>query len=118
MQKIKEIFADYLEKNDNLEVVETVKMGCFTVFDGSDSSDRSMVNVMEAPDPESLARQLLWMEISDLYYSSDYDGKEPWDSDENLMNEIYYRMMPRLRKLPMEWWDEVDKFFGNPEEEE
>lgn len=117
MRDVLEIFADYLEQNEDVEVVQSRKMGVFTIFDGSGVSDRSMLNVKEAPDPESLARQLIWMETSEYYYNSDNEDKEPWDCDENLLNSIYYKLEPHLSRLPLEWRNEADRFFSNPMEE-
>ena len=118
MQDVRDIFADYLEQNNDVEVVETLKMGYFTIFDGSRMSDRTMLNVKEAPDPEALARQLIWLETSKYFYASDNGGKDPWDCDEDFINKIYYRVMPHLMKLPAEWRDEIVRFFSEPEEGE
>ena len=35
MRDVLEIFADYLEQNEDVEVVQSRKMGVFTIFDGS-----------------------------------------------------------------------------------
>ncbi len=118
MQDVRDIFADYLEQNNNVEVVEILKMGYFTIFDGSRMSDRTMLNVKAAPDPEALARQLIWLETSEYFYALDHSGKDPWDCDEAFINEIYYRVMPHLMKLPMEWRDEIVNFFSEPGEAE
>ncbi len=115
MEKVLEIFADYLEQSDDVEIVETSKMGVFSVYDGSRELDRSMLSIQEIPDAEALARQLIWLETSKYFYSSNHRNKDPWECDEAFINEVYYRVLPRLAKLPPEWHDEVDRFFSNPE---
>lgn len=112
-----EIFADYLNRNDNVEIIETLKMGYLLLFDGSRMSNRSMIDAMEIPDSETLARQLLDLEVSDIYYASKHRNEEPCDCEESFFNEVCFILAPRLKQLPIEWRDEVVRFFFSPDED-
>ena len=62
-----------------------------------------------------LIQQILWVEISDCYYSEDHDMLDPCDCDEAVETLVYSRMKPRLEKLPRKWDGLLEEFFADPD---
>jgi hypothetical protein len=115
IDEVLEIFADYLEQAKNFEVVKTTKMGMLTVWDASEEKDRSFLSVEPVQDVDDLIQQILWIEISDCYYSEDHDMLDPCDCDETVETLVYSRMKPRLEKLPRKWDGLLEEFFADPD---
>ena len=115
IDEVLEIFADYLEQAKNFEVVKTTKMGMLTVWDASGEKDRSFLSVEPVQDVDDLIQQILWIEISDCYYSEDHDMLDPCDCDEAVETLVYSRMKPRLEKLPWKWDGLLEEFFADPD---
>ena len=109
-----DIFKDFLEESVYLDIMEDSKMGKVLITDVSYSYDRSELLADKLSSPESLARYLLRYETASYYYP--LDDADPWDTDEQIQNHVLMRLMPRLQKLPREWWNEVDYFFTEPKE--
>ena len=114
IENVLEIFADFLEGSEYLDIMEDPKMGKVLITDVSHDYDRSELLADKLNDPETLGRYLLWLETGSYYYPM--DEADPWDTDEQTQNLVLMRLMPRLQKLPREWWDEVDRFFTESEE--
>ena len=109
-----DIFNDFLENSEYLDIMEDSKMGKVLITDVSYSYDRSELLADKLNSPEGLARYLLRYETASYYYPM--DDADPWDTDEQIQNQVLMNLMPRLQKLPREWWDEVDHFFTEPRE--
>ncbi len=90
-------------------------MGILTVLDASSEKDRSFLSIEPVYNADDLIRQLLWIEISDYYYSIDQGKHDPCDCDEIVETIVYERIRPRLEKLPEKWVGIVDEFFSEPE---
>ena len=115
IENVLEIFSDYLEQSDKFEVVETKKMGFLTILDASWNKDRSQLSIERVQDAEDLARQLLWFEISEYFYTVNKQTEDPWKSDESTQNYVMSRAYPRLQKLPEEWRNVFYEFFSDPD---
>lgn len=115
IETVLDIFSDYLEQNENLEIVETKKMGLFSVLDVSVEKDRSHLSIEPVLDADDLIRQILWVEISDCYYDVDHGSHDPHESDEAVETLVYARMKPRLDQLPEKWADVLEEFFSDPD---
>ena len=109
-----DIFTDYLEKSDTIEIVETSKMGVISILDGSPEKNRSQLSIKGIESAEDLARELLWFEISNYYDSIDHNHKDPCECTREVEEYVRRSIQPRLEKLPEEWRDEIDRFFANP----
>ena len=115
IDEVLEIFADYLEQAKDFEVVKTKKMGMLTVWDASEEKDRSFLSVEPVLDVDDLIHQILWIEISDYYYSEDHDMRDPCNCDEAVETHVYSRMRLRLEKLPRKWDRLLEEFFADPD---
>ncbi len=114
VEEVLEIFADYLEQKKDFEVVKTEKMGILTALDASSGKDRSFLSIEPVYDVDDLIHQLLWVEISDYYYSIDQGKHDPCECDEIVETIVYEKIRPRLEKLPEKWVGIVDEFFSDP----
>ena len=115
IDEVLEIFADYLEQAKDFEVVKTQKMGMLTVWDASKEKDRSFLSVEPVLDVDDLIYQILWIEISDYYYSEDHDLRDLCNCDEAVETLVYSKMRPRLEKLPRKWDGLLEEFFADPD---
>ena len=116
IETVLDIFSDYLEQNENFEIVKTKKMGLFSILDASAEKDRSHLSIEPVLDTDDLIRQTLWVEISDCYYDVDHGKHDPYECDETVETLVYARMKPRLDQLPEKWADALEEFFSNPDQ--
>ena len=116
IEDVLEIFSDYLEHSNSFEVAKTEKMGLLTILDASESKDRSMLSIEPVLDVEELIRQLLWQEISEIYYSTNRGKQDPCDCDESTETYVWDRMQPRLKMLPEKWGGLLEEFFSDPDQ--
>lgn len=116
IETVLDIFSDYLEQNENFEIVKTRKMGLFSILDASIEKDRSHLSIEPVLDTDDLIRQILWMEISDCYYDVDHGNHDPYESDETVETLVYARMKPRIEQLPEKWAGALEEFFSNPDQ--
>ena len=114
IKEVLDIFSDYLEHNSNFEVVKTKKMGLLRVLDASESKDRSLLSIEPVLDVDDLIHQILWQEISDVYYSTEHEKIDPCDCDETVETYVWDRMQPRLEMLPEKWAGLLEEFFSDP----
>ena len=114
-EEVLEIFSDYLEQTEMIEIVYTSKMGALLVFDDSSEIDRSILSAEKIKDSDELINRLLWSEMSELYYSASPKGVEPSDCYEEIYNYIWVLIQPRLNRLSPKWGQLVTSFFSDPE---
>lgn len=104
-----DIFSDFLEESETLEIIYNLKMGTVLLTDVSNCHDRSELLADRITSPEALARHLLSTETARYYYPM--DTADPWDTSEEIKSQVKRYLAPRLEKLPGAWWNEVDLFF-------
>ena len=104
-----EIFSDFLEESETLEIIYNLKMGTILLTDVSNCHDRSDLLADRVTSPEALARYLLSLEAAYYYYPM--DTVDPWETSEEIKAQVKRFLAPRLEKLPGSWWNEVDRFF-------
>lgn len=109
--EVLKIFSDYLEKNTDVEIVQTKKMGMILLQDISRHHKREEILAEPAEKGDVLAKKLFNMETYDAFYGLTHAKFDSQNSDEETKKKVREMMYHRLQLLPTGYEKMIDDFF-------